>query len=211
MSKPTRRGRTASHTADEVFELLLSDWVRVAIHARIADLLKATIDAAVGVRHVYTKDPSTQQWTRVTDPDALAAVLKGPGAGVLDCWTTFKLLVSRQRDELLLLPASEDLGPVMLIGRRRTKDVSDPDHSVTAIHDVRAMTTALYPAIDHPLCGRLASCNVLPHGSAGIPGLRRTDTRRPSVWARVRKKVVRCHVGAVATRCLSQMQIEREW
>ena len=50
MSKPRRRRRITGDTADEVCELLLSDRVRAAIHARIADLLKATMDAAVGVR-----------------------------------------------------------------------------------------------------------------------------------------------------------------
>lgn len=36
-----------------------------------ARLLKATLDAAIGVKHVYAKDPTTQQWTRVTDPEAI--------------------------------------------------------------------------------------------------------------------------------------------
>jgi hypothetical protein len=89
MPKPKRRRRTAQDTPDEVFGILVPFWVRDEIHARLGELLKAAGDAAIGVKHVYTKDPTTQQWTRVTDPDAIAAFLNRPDAGVRDGWTIY--------------------------------------------------------------------------------------------------------------------------
>jgi hypothetical protein len=38
-------------------------------------MFTAALDAAIGVRHIYERDPATGQWARVTDPDAIAALL----------------------------------------------------------------------------------------------------------------------------------------
>ena len=41
-------------------------------------VLRAAIDTALGVRHVYERDPSTGHWTLVTDPDQVAAIVNQP-------------------------------------------------------------------------------------------------------------------------------------
>ena len=44
-------------------------------------LIRAALDTAFGVRHVFARDPASGQWARVTDPDQLAALLNLPEGG----------------------------------------------------------------------------------------------------------------------------------
>jgi hypothetical protein len=99
-------------------------WPRVP--ARVRDLLKAALAAAIGVRHVYTRDPTTQQWTRETDPDAIAAFLNRPNGGMRDGWTIYttdpdvdllRTLLAFQLGLALIEPVGDQY-PMLLRGSR---------------------------------------------------------------------------------------------
>ena len=95
--KRTRRDRreTATNAANTVGLESLGD----RIHAALAPPIRAALDAAIGVRHVYERDPTTGQWARVTDPDQLAALLNLPGGGASE----HRLIVYTQPPDARLL------------------------------------------------------------------------------------------------------------
>jgi hypothetical protein len=85
-----RRAReTAQDTAHRVAAILTLDDLRAMIHARFGPLLERFVDAAIGIRHVLERDPVTGQWTRVTDPARLEALLNDPVSSQRTTWTVY--------------------------------------------------------------------------------------------------------------------------
>ena len=62
-------------------------------------VLTAAIEAAIGLRHIYEKDPATGHWARVTDPDAIAALLNEPHLDV----TEHRIVIYEQDPDARLL------------------------------------------------------------------------------------------------------------
>jgi hypothetical protein len=86
--KPTRplKRQTARDTRLHVANTLGLDYLRERIHAVFQPVITAALESAIGLRHMFEKDPTTGQWARVTDPDAIAARLNehGPRYDVTD-------------------------------------------------------------------------------------------------------------------------------
>jgi hypothetical protein len=53
-------------------------YVQERIDAVLQPVITAALEAAIGLRHMYEQDPATGQWTRGTDPDAIAVRLNAP-------------------------------------------------------------------------------------------------------------------------------------
>jgi hypothetical protein len=54
--------------------------VRQRITERLAPLVDAQIDSAIGISHFMLRDKLTGQWMRLTDPDQIVAALNDPKA-----------------------------------------------------------------------------------------------------------------------------------
>jgi hypothetical protein len=97
--KPRQPRRTARDTAARVSNKLGLAYLRERIHAVFQPFLTAALDAAIGVRHVYERDARTGQWARVTDPDAITALLNAPHRGASET----RLVVYTQDPDARLL------------------------------------------------------------------------------------------------------------
>jgi hypothetical protein len=95
--KRTRRNNTAIVAANTIGLAYLHE----RVHAAFDAALTAFVTAAVGIRHIYEKDPGTGQWARVTDPDAIAAVLNTPQLDVSD----HRIVIYQQDPDARLLEA----------------------------------------------------------------------------------------------------------
>lgn len=104
MTKTRRRTRspkrqTAADTATQVAHTLGVAYLQERLQAAVQPLVTAALEAAIGVRHLYEKDPATGQWARVTDPEAIAARLNEPHVGV----TEHRIVVYEQDPDARLL------------------------------------------------------------------------------------------------------------
>ncbi len=79
-----KQRRTARDTAIEALTTLGTTYLRERVHAVFDQFVTALLDAALGVRHVYVKDPTTQIWARVADPDTITALLNRPAVSTAD-------------------------------------------------------------------------------------------------------------------------------
>lgn len=51
--------------------------VRLQITARLAPLVDAQIDSAIGIKHFFLRDASTGEWKRITNPAQIERALNG--------------------------------------------------------------------------------------------------------------------------------------
>ena len=71
----TKRRHTAADTAADTHRLAIPAHLRARLYDAFEPVVRAVLDAAIGVRHLYAKDATTGQWARVTDPDTITALL----------------------------------------------------------------------------------------------------------------------------------------